>query len=260
MVFNRYQYSEIILNSEDFSSGNKNRPEFQFDQIIDDSEYFQVHRVTIPFSYYVFDAERTSITVNAVTYTWEPGNYTASEWISMMALKLPATMIASWDVITNKITFTNTLGAAFSVTFPANTYAYEELGFPSTGTASISVGPNHVVTAPFVANFSGPNFLYLRSPMASIFNNSEMFYSYSTKPNISNDILAMIPVDENRNSVINYVDQSNHLFQWKTVGQKRIKFYFTLGNRTTPIDLNGQPFQLRLHGYSLLEEGPMRYN
>lgn len=253
-------YTEIVLNSEDYASGSKNRPEFQFDQIIDDSEYFQVHRVTVPFSYYVFDSSRTSITVNGTTYTWTSGNYTASEWVSMMALKLPATMICSWDVITNKISFTNTLGASFSVTFPSNTYAYEELGFTSTGSTSILVGANHVVTAPNVANFSGPNFLYLRSPMASIFNNSEMFYSYSTKPNISNDILAMIPIDENRNSVINYVDQSNHLFQWKTRGDKRFSFYFTLGNRTQQLDLNGQSFQLRLHGYSIIEDGPMRYN
>lgn len=255
-----YTYKEIILNSADLTYGTLNSPVFQFDQIIDESHYFQVHRAIVPFSYYVFDADRTSITVNTITYNWAPGNYTASEWVAMMAAQLPATIICSWSSTTNKITFENTLNTPFNVSFNSAQLANEELGFPRGNTASVSTGPSHVVTSPFVVNFSGPNFLYLRSPQASIFNNTEMYFSKNNVDSLSGDILAMIPVDGNRFSVTNYVDQSANFFQWKTVGNKRFNFYFTLGNRTSPVDFNGQSFQLRLHGYSQLDEGPFRFN
>jgi hypothetical protein len=261
-----YDYHEIILNSSDFSYGTRNRPIFQFNQEIDNSEYFQVHRVTVPFTYYVFNENRTSITVDGVTYNWVQGNYTASDWVGMMASQLPANIICTWEPITNKISFTNTSNVAFSVSFSNTQLANEELGFLPGSTNSVGTGSTHVVTAPNVANFSGPNFVYLRSPQASIFNNTEMFFSASTLSlNNSNllshgDILAMIPIDTNRNGVVQYTDNSAHFFQWKTYGNKRFEYYFTLGNRLEPLDFNGQPFQIRLHGFSPKDVSIYNYN
>jgi len=261
-----YHYREIILNSQDFSYGTLDRPIFQFNQEIDDSEYFQVHRVTVPFTYYVFNSQRVSMTVDGITYVWPEGNYTASDWVGYMAGKLPANIICTWDAITNRITFSNTLNVSFSVQFTANQLAYEELGFRVGTTNSVPAGTAHVITAPFTANFSGPNFLYLRSPQASIFNNTEMFFSASTTgsndaDSISNgDILAMIPIETNRNGVTHYIDNSGHFFQWKTYGNKRFEYYFTLGNRKEPLNFNGQPFQLRLHGFSPKDSSIYNYN
>lgn len=256
-----YSYKEIILNSEDFTYGSKNAPIFHFEQVIDDSDFFQVHRVTVPFSYYVFDSGRTSMTVNGVPYTWPQGNYTPNEWVAVMANLLPATMICSWDAVTNKISFKNTLNAPFNVTFAASEKANVELGFPTGDTAAVSFGTYYLATAPFVCNFSGPNFLYLRSNTASIFNNTEMFFSRNNiDTSNSGDILAMIPLEGNRNTVTNYVDQTNNFFQWKTIGNKRLEFYFTLGNRPERVNFNGQSFQLRLHGFSQSEDTPYRFN
>jgi hypothetical protein len=262
----RYRYQEIIVDSGDFNTGTKNKPEFQFDQIIDDSTYFQVHRAVVPTTYYVFDSNRTSITMTTnpgavtATYTWPVGNYTPSEWIAIMTAQLPATIVVTYDATTNKLKFKDTGGNAFTITFSATQLANTELGFDTGSISSSVISGETVIFSPNVVNFSGPNFMYLRASMASVFNNSEIFFSNSSRTSTGGDILAMIPIDQNRNSVVNYIDNTGHFFQWKSVGSKRLLFYFTLGRRTDAVDFNGQTFQLRIHGYSLSEGGLYRFN
>jgi hypothetical protein len=96
--------------------------------------------------------------------------------------------------------------------------------------------------------------------MAGVFNNEEIYFSNTTVTTTGGDILAMIPIDQNRNSVVYYIDASNHMFPWKTVGNKRFSMYFSLGRRTDVLDFNGIPFQVRLHGYSVKDNGPYKFN
>jgi len=86
-MVNKLRYQEIIIDSADFRTGDRNKPTIQFDQDIDDSEYFQVQRVTIPTTYYVFDARRVSLALNGspvASVTWPQGNYTVQEWIPLL--------------------------------------------------------------------------------------------------------------------------------------------------------------------------------
>lgn len=244
MSHSNYTYQQIVLNSDDVASGNR----FQFNQAIDDSEFFQLKAAIIPFTYYVFTSPNyTSCTINGTTVTWAAGNYTASEWISVVVAQLTNITI-TYSAITNKLTFVHGLGTTITITFSATEKAYELLGMNAgtntNGTASF--------TTPKTVNFSGPNFLYLRSnTLGSIFNNSSMFYSASTRldRNTSN-IIAMIPINVNRNDIVFYENMLDIFFSWPSYGNKQIDLYCTLGNRTEIMDFNGNTFQITLHGYT----------
>jgi len=181
------------------------------------------------------------------------------------ATVIPASPITvTYSPITNKITFT-TAGAPFSIifntidnppTFISTQHGYRELGFEQ----NVTYGPATTITSPNVVNFSGPNFAYLRSPMASIFNGRDMFFSNSTVTVTGGNILAKIPITENRNSVVNFIDESDQFLQWQNVGNKRLELYFTLGRRTDQVDFNGESFQVTIHGYSQDENSPYSYN
>lgn len=258
-----YKYQEIVLDSGDYKHGDTNRPIFQFDQHIDDSQYFQVHRVTIPTTYYVFDATRNTMTVDGNGITWPPGNYTASEWIAEVTPLLPAGITVSYDPITNKLTFES--AAPFTILFDAANEVDQqgglELGFRNDVLYnSVNNGLVWVIPSEFAVNFSGPNFVYLRSSLASVFNNNSIIFSNTTVTSTGGDILAMIPVTENRNSVVHYVDDSDQFLQWPDVGNKRVELYFTLGRRTDALNFNGHTFQVQFNGYSLKENAPYRYN
>lgn len=261
-----YHYQEIILDSGDRKYGTNNVPDFQFDQNIDDSQYFQVHRVTIPTTYYVFDTTRTQMEVDAVSIVWPAGNYTAAEWVAIVNPQLPGDVQVAYDPVTNKLVFTSS--SAFDLRFDTADpvtgrfqNGYTELGFrPAVIYNSALVSGDWTIASEFAVNFSGPNFVYLRSNMAGVFNNSEMYFSNTTVTNTGGDILAMIPIDENRNSVVYYIDHSNHMFPWKQTGNKRFSMYFTLGRRTDVLDFNGISFQVRMHGYSVKESGPFKFN
>lgn len=263
-----YQYGELVLDSGDFKYGDKNSPIFQFDQNIDEHQYFQVHRVIIPTTYYVFDITRTTMNVDGSLISWPAGNYTVNEWITLVSPSLPGGMTVTYDPVINKLVFRR--AAAFTILFSSSVVngqgipiqrGAEEIGFVQdvTATSSVVTGMQQI-TSPFVVNFSGPNFVYMRSHMASVFNNSDLFFSNTTITTTGGDILAMIPIDENRNSVTHYIDRSGHMIPWRTTGNKRVNVYFTLGRRLDILDFNGTTFQLRIHGYSLKESGPYRFN
>lgn len=258
-----YWYRELTFNSEDFKFNTQNNPGFVFDQQISDLSLIQVHRVTIPTTYYVFSSPYyTSCTINGQTVTWPAGNYTASTWIAAVSPLLTNTTI-TYSTSTGKITISNGVGNA-SISFvgaptpPATTptpqLAWDLLGFTRGATTSGS----STLTAPNVAQFSGPNYVYLRSSiLASVVNNETMSYSASTTsvnstPLFSNqdNILAYIPITENTGSVVNYVNDSARFFWFSPTTLRRVDFYFTLGNRSFPLDFNAVPFQIRLTGYS----------
>lgn len=252
MASKRFRYREIVLDSADYNYGDKNSPIFQFDYDIDNSNYFQIHRLIIPTSYYVFDSSRTAITVNGVPYTWPAGNYTAAEWCSLLTSTLP-TITVTYSESTGKLTFKNTgaPGSQFPITFTNTQHAYDVLGFDQNVIyLSALVGGVHTIEAPYVANFSGPNYMYLRSDIAGVFNGNEIYFSNTNVTVTGGDILAMIPIDQNRNSVVHYIDHTPYLFQWNSQGNKKLSFYFTLGKRIDPVDFNGESFQMRITGYS----------
>ena len=259
-----YWYRELTFNSDDFKFNTQNSPGFVFDQQIQDISLLQVHRVIIPTTYYVFSAPYyVSCTINGQSVSWPAGNYSATSWIATVLPLLTNTNI-TYSSVTGRITISTTNASTASISFvgnptpPATTpppeLAWEILGF-NRGTTSNGTS---TITAPRVAQFSGPNFMYLRSStLASVVNNETMSYSASTTNvnatplfNQQDNILAMIPIDENTGGVVNYVNDSARFLWFSPTTLRRVDFYFTLGNRSFPVDFNGIPFQIRLACYS----------
>lgn len=239
-------YKEITLNSADTRGGTLDRPQFYFDTFMDDLDTLSVSRVIVPTTYYVFTSPNfVSMTMNSTTVTWAAGNYTPTEWIAVVAAQVPAVTI-TYSEVTGKLLFTS---ATVNVSFNANTeFAWQLLGFNSAAGTGGSVSTSFL--APNVAQFSGPNFCYLRSRISSVFNGSSLYFSKTSTDNSSEDKLMMVPIDQNRNSVVNYVTVADRYFNWADSSTRQLEFYFTLGNRTETMLFNGVPFQLILTGYS----------
>ena len=259
-----YWYRELTFNSDDFKYNTQNTPGFVFDQQIQDVSLLQVHRLTIPTTYYVFAAPYyVSCTINGQTVSWPEGNYSAASWIATVQPLLTNTSI-TYSQVTGKISISTTNASVASISFvgapvppatsPTPELAWELLGF-NRGTTTNGTS---TIIAPKVAQFSGPNFMYLRSSiLASVVNNETMSYSASTTNtnatplfSQSDNILAMIPITENTGSVVNYIDQSTRFLWFSPTTLRRVDFYFTLGNRSFPVNFNGIPFQIRLACYS----------
>lgn len=241
MAASLYDYQQLTLSSDDFNYGNRNQPIFTFAHVIDELDYLQVSRVIVPTTYYVFSTGYTSCTINGTAVSWGVGNYTPSEWISVVSPQV-AGLTISYSDITNKLTFS--AAGTITITFSNTQFAWELLGL----NAGTNTNGTNTFTTPNVVSFSGPNYLLLRSSLASVFNQNSLTFSASTI--YGNNVLCMIPITENRNSVILFQETIDRYFTWPTQGTKRIDLYFTLGQRSTPVDFNGQPFQVVLGSFT----------
>lgn len=239
-------YKEITLNSADRRTGTLDRPLFYFDTFMDEMDSFSISRVILPTTYYVFTSPNyISMTLNGTSVTWDAGNYTPSEWIAVVAAQVPAVTI-TYSQVTGLLKMT---GATVNASFNAATeFAWQLLGFAS---AAGTNGGFTSFTLPNVAQFSGPNFCYLRSKIASVFNGSNLYFSKALGDSSQEDKLLMIPIDQNRNSVVNYITVADRYFDWADSQTRTLEFYFTLGDRSTEVmSFNGVPFQLVVTGFS----------
>lgn len=238
-------YKEVTLDSSQFRTGDINRPTFYFDNFMDTMDFITVNRVVLPTTYYVFTSPSyVSCTIGGTTVSWAAGNYTPDEWIAVVQPQVVGLTI-TYSLITGKLTFAK--AGAFSIVFSATELSYEMLGF-SSGTTS---GTN-TITAPFVADFSGPNYAVLHAKMASVFNGTSIYYSrQGDDRNVVTDRFAMIPINQNRNSVVFYESTRDQYFEWFDTQTRNIEFYFTLGTRKETMTFNGQSFQIQLGGKSM---------
>jgi hypothetical protein len=237
-------YKEITLDSADFRTGSLNRPTFYFDSFMDTFDYVIPTRITVPTTYYVFSSPSyVSCTINGTAVTWAAGNYTPAEWISVVQPQVSGLTI-TYSAITNKLTFT--AGSTVTVAFSATQKAWELLGF----NAGSNSNGTTTLTSPNVVQFSGPNYLVLHSRIASVFNNSSIYFSKSITSGVQEDKFIMVPVDVNRNSVIYYTALPQRFFEWFDSSTRSLEFYFTLGQREELVDFNGATFQIKLAGYS----------
>lgn len=218
---------------------------------MEEIQYFQIQRVVVPFTYYVFSGVTgngyVSMTLNGTAITWAAGNYTPTQWIAAIASQLPSGFSIVYNAVNGKLVFSYSSNVVIS--FAATEYAWQWLGLNS-GTTTTGVT---TYTAPNVAQFSGPNYVYLRSNLASVWNNDKMFYSRSIKDG-SGDILMQIPITSNSGGVTDYQDVSQKFFRFTNSTTRQLDFYFTLGDLTTqgpdsPLAFNGVPFVVKLHGY-----------
>jgi hypothetical protein len=254
-------YKEITLDSSDFRTGSLNRPTYHFNGFIDDLDYIHVERAVIPTTYYVFTSPKyTGMWVNNARITWPEGNYTPTEWIAAIQPQITSLGVTvAYSPITNKLTFTfSTISTSNSVEFISTDRAYELLGFnPGTNLTVNNAGV--IVQSRYACNFSGPNFITLRSNIASVFNGSSIYF---TKKNETTpeDALIIIPITENRNSVVFYESQPDKFFQWDDTNTRNIEIYCTLGNRDELIDFNGESFQIKIVGFSYVSMATSQIN
>ena len=237
-------YKEMTLSSNDFRTGNINQPIFYFDTFIDSLDKLSITRVIIPTTYYVFTAPNyVSMTINGTAVSWPPGNYLCSEWIAIVQPQVPAVVI-TFSEITGRLTFTN---ANTTITFSSTQLAWQLLGMTANGTnGTIPTS----FTTPFSYNFSGPNYCYLRSRMASVFNGTNLYFSKPLSDNSPEDKMILVPINQNRNSVVNYVTVADRYFDWFDSSTRQVDFYCTLGERNEVMDFNGVAFQVVLTGFS----------
>lgn len=238
-------YKEVTLDSAQFRTGSIDRPTFYFDNFMDTMDFITVNRVILPTTYYVFSAPSyVSCTIGGTAVAWPAGNYTPDEWIAIVQPQVVGLTI-TYSLNTGKLTFAIT--GVFSIVFSATELAYEQLGFP----AGTTLGTNMIV-APSVADFSGPNYAILHAKMASVFNGASIYYSrLGDDRNAVTDKLAMIPIDQNRNSVVFYESTRDQYFEWFDTQTRNLEFYFTLGTRKEIMTFNGNSFQIQLGGKSV---------
>lgn len=235
-------YKEVSLDSASFKTGSKDRPTFYFNTFMDDMDYFCISKVILPTTYYVFSSPGyVSCTIGGTVVSWAEGNYTPDEWIAVVQPQV-AGLTITYSLITGKLTFAK--AGAFSIVFAATEKAYELLGFPA-GTTS---GTN-TIAAPFIADFSGPNYCILHARLASVFNGSSIYFSETTE-DVAQDSLKLIAIDENRNSVVVYRNEREEYFEWFDTQCRNLEFYFTLGTRKETMSFNGNSFQLVVSGQS----------
>lgn len=254
-------YKEITLDSSDFRTGSLNKPTYQFNGFIDDLDYIHIERCVIPTTYYVFSSPSyVSMSVNGTLISWGAGNYTPTEWITAVQPQLtPLGVTVAYNPIRNLLGFTfASIIQTNRISFSATQKAYEMLGF--------NVGDNYdpnlygnLIASPKVCNFSGPNFITLRSNLASVFNGSSIYFSKKTETT-PEDAMIIIPITENRNSVVFYESQPDKFFQWDDTNTRNIEFYCTLGNRDEIIDFNGESFQVKIVGFSYISMATSQIN
>jgi hypothetical protein len=86
--------------------------------------------------------------------------------------------------------------------------------------------------------------------MASVFNGTNLYFSKPLSDNSSEDKMILVPINQNRNSVVNYVTVADRYFDWFDSSTRQVDFYCTLGERTEVMDFNGIAFQVVLTGFS----------
>ena len=220
----------------------------------------------IPFSFYTLSSSMTSPspsgtvpcltiqkTTGAVNYQIgiPIGNYTSDEIAAVLQTALNTawanSFVVSFSVITNKFTISGTL--AFSIQFASFSTSLTTgiamdkwasfLGFqPQIDTASAVS-----ITSTLTANVGGEDYLYLRSNLGGALFESV----YKTEDTSGdNDIMARIPINVNRNEIIQWLNPRREFFTCYPQSQSRYEFWFTFRDSKKPVQFNGQPFSLKI--------------
>lgn len=268
-----YDYFELSLDSQDASysySGTQSKlnwPVFDIGgglQSLQNVVALKVISASIPFSYYVFTSQNNTFQLfelgpNATpsTITITPGNYTFSDMITELELRMSLTNSPNgctytivFNQSTNKFTFTSDGLAgttAFNLVFDLtsdNTCPKWFLGFNSGNNQSTLLD----LTSSNVCLLSGPNYLYVNSQKyGQLTNNVLPNGSLNTGGNRGPQ-LTRIPINASPGDVIEFVDPNPNMFF--SIGTsnslQEIDLYLTLGNFSTLMDFNGLSFAIQL--------------
>jgi hypothetical protein len=267
VVNTRSKYYEIELDSLDASVATSNSntsldwPTFQLATPVPNLAAVKILEVQIPFSFYTINANNNTFTLTDTTpltnavITIPIGNYNTTTLISTLTTQLNAagsagTYSVTYSGTTGLFTFVKTGAATFTFTFGvAGDLGATNPRFNMGFAAGANTTASNTLTAPNVANVSGPNYLYLNSrtfgaQLSLLLPRGAVQLGSGT----AGPQLAKVPINVQPGGVIYWSDPDPQ--KWFTFEDlpllPQFDLYITVGNNATPAVtlLNGLSFRL----------------
>lgn len=195
--------------------------------------YMSVVHCEVPNSFYILNYTNNQFVLNGTTYTLTRGNYNVNTFITMLLTIIPAGYAVTYNSATTKFTMTNT---TIDFTINASEVASTVNSIMGLGATNIT-STARTLTFPNVVNFIPLQRINFRS---NFFN----FGCYNSIDG-SSDIFLPLQNNAGQNSVINYVNQTQHKF---LIQDRSITtFVITVTNDANQlINFNGVPWLMTL--------------
>ena len=161
--------------------------------------YISVQNATIPYTWYNIDTTNNTLIyhLNSVYYALQitQGNYNANQLASFLAKNMSGNFIVSYDIITNKFTFTN---PSYDFVLNNTSSCLGILGFPTNELYSTSILKS--LTSYTMINLLNKSSVYIQSNLltGNINNNQKS----------EGTILTSIPINTSPYSLISYTNIS----------------------------------------------------
>lgn len=221
----------------------------------------KILEVQIPYSWYVFPTSgvnefilRDTSGPTDATIVIPPGNYTGSQLASTLtslctsaATGLSFSVAFQYNPVTMKLEDERTTSGVHTYNIVmTQPYIASILGYMMGAQVAIRTGQNVWITAPFVAQLSGPNYLYVNSttlgPACNLYL-PRTDYASNAGPE-----MAKIPVNVSPGGIIFWQDPDpqKYFAMDNLASLQKIDFYLSLGTNTDILPLNGQGFSLKI--------------
>lgn len=253
--------SRTAFSTPDSSYSTLNWPLYRL-ETLHDIVGFKIISATIPFTYYTINSTNNTFTLTesagggATTVTIPVGNYNATTFIAAIQTALNSasantlTYTATYNGTTGKLTFTNTGGGVTTFTFTFGTTGDSGftnprllMGFDAGANTSTT---SQSLTAPSAAMIQGDNYIYVNCSLGNGIPNY-IPLTITGAGGGATPIVASVDVNVDAGEIINWVDENpQYFFSMELQQLSQIDFYLTLGNSPTKLDLNGQPFKLKV--------------
>lgn len=195
--------------------------------------YMSVVHCEVPNSFYILNYTNNQFVLNGTTYALTRGNYNVNTFITMLLTIIPAGYAVTYNSATTKFTMTNT---TIDFTINASDTASTVNSIMGLGATNLT-SSGRTLTFPNVVNFIPLQRINFRS---NFFN----FGCYNTVDG-SSDIFLPLQNNAGQNSVINYVNQTQHKF---LIQDRSITtFVITVTNdQNQLVNFNGVPWLMTL--------------
>lgn len=284
LKYHEFQFdSDQAINSFAENVYTSDWPLFYLGKPLNNIAGLKVLEVQIPFSYYVFNHLNNTFILNESDgggnriVTIPPGNYSSSTILTTLAAALNAasanshTYTVTYDNATQKLTITSNAGGTNTFTFtfgndiqdPGWTNPRIWLGFSG---GSVTSSTSQSLTAPFVVQLTGPNYVYVNSVTLGAMIKLFLPANYSTGALLAADgpQCARIPITSQPSGVTFWQDPGFFYFIKKQIFVKKfldpqkwfdvenwsnmaqVDFYLTLGDNPAVLELNGNEFAIKL--------------
>lgn len=195
--------------------------------------YLSVVHCEVPNSFYILNYTNNQLVINGTTYILTRGNYNVNTFMSMLLGILPVGFGMSYNSITTKFTMTHT---TIDFTINATSSACTINSVMGLGTSDLT-STGRVLTMPNVVNFIPLQRINFRSNFLN-------FGCYNSVDG-SSDIFLPLQNNAGQNSIINYVNQTQHKF----LIQDRSITSFVINvtdDKNQLINFNGVPWLMTL--------------